>query len=199
MTNQPDFYRSLGTQYTDQLNDVIFGLSEQKSFIRPFESGPHRLRVMSVLSSIAVMDALNNNPEHAILDEMLGELPASQQIAVVPHAIKFIPVGKRLGKHRDIIEDEARAEGFKTNNGVRSISLELKPIKSDQFLPSEFKRAAQRLGATKFQDEPRDITLGWLDLATHSEEMTERRELIHDAVLQRLGVVLLDPIELGTL
>ena len=198
MMCQPDFYRSLGSQYTDQLNDVIFNLSEQESYIRPLESGPHRLRVMSVASSIKVMDALHNNPEHAILDEMLGELPAGGQIAVVPHAIKFIPVSKRLGKARDIIEEEARTEGFKTNNGVRSISLELKPIKDGQFLPADFKLAAQRLGATKFQEAPQDLTLGWLDLATESEEMTRRREIIFDAVLQKLGVVILEPIELGT-
>lgn len=200
MMNQPDFYRSLGSIYIDQLNEAMAALDESQPYIRSVEvPKPLNFRVMSVVSSVAVMNTLNNNPDHAILDEMLTDLPAGGQIAAVPHNIKFLPIGRRLGKSRDIIEQAAREEGFKTNKGVRSISLELKTIKEGQFLPPDFQRAAARLGATKFQKEPQNITLGWVDLATHSEEMTERRNIIQEEILQRLGVVILEPIELGSL
>jgi hypothetical protein len=149
------------------------------------------------------MDRLNNDPEHVTIEEMLGKAPACQQIAAVPDAIKFIPVNKRLGNARSRIEEEAKSQGFNNRKGeyrgIRSISLELTPIKEGQFLPPEFKGTAERLGATKFQGTPQNITLGWLDLATEAEEMTRRRELIHDSILQKIGVVLLEPIELGTI
>jgi hypothetical protein len=200
MINNPDFYRTLASHYSDQLNDTMTALSLSEEYLRPVQvPNPLKLRVMSVISSTAVMDKLQNNPNHTILNEMLGALPAGAQIAAVPHAVKFLPIGRRLGKAREVIEQEAREEGFSTNKGVRSVSLELKTIKDNQFLPIEFQRAAQTLGATKFQESPQNITLGWLDLATHSEDMTHRREIILDAILQKVGVVLLEPIELGSL
>ena len=203
MIHKPDFYRPLGDAYTDQFNEVIHDLSDSESYIRPLKSGDLRFRVMSVDSSVAIMDRLNNDPEHVTIEEILGQSPACQQIAAVPYAIKFIPVNKRLGKSRSIIEEEAESEGFKKRKGeyrgIRSISLELAPIKEDQFLPPEFKHTVKMLGATKFQETPQNITLGWLDMATEAEEMTRRRELILDSLLTKIGVVLLEPIELGTI
>jgi|GEM_PF-3012347 len=200
MIAHPDFYRTLPGHYSNQLNETMTALSSSEAYIRPVEvPSPVQLRVMSVISSTAVMDKLHNNPNHTLLNEMLGSFPAGAQIAAVPYNIKFLPVGSRLGKARETIEQEAREEGFSTNKGVRSVSLELKTIKENQFLPIEFQRAAQTLGATKFQESPQNITLGWLDLATQSEEMARRREVILDAILQKVGVVILEPIELGSL
>jgi hypothetical protein len=158
---------------------------------------------MSVESSVAVMDRVKNDPEHVTIEEMLSQSPADKQIAAVPYAIKFLPIGERLGKSRTPIELEARSQGFNKRKGeyrgIRGLSLELKTIKEDQFLPTEFKCKAKMLGATKFQDTPQNITFGWLDLATETEEMTRRRELILDSLLTKIGVVLLEPIELGTI
>lgn len=166
---------------------------------------------MSVESSVAFMDRLNNDPNHVTIEEMLNQPPACQQIAAVPFdnnedneakAIKFIPIGRRLGKSRTKIEEAAKSENFIKTKGkykaIRSISLELTPIKEGQFLPTEFKHTAERLGATKFQENPQHITLGWLDLAD-KDEMDERRKHIHSAILQKAVSVRLEPIELGTI
>ena len=204
MIHKPDFYRPLDIAYIDQLNEVIHDLSDSESYIRPHELGPiRRFRVMSVESSVAVMDRVNNDPEHITIKEMLSQSPADEQIAVVPYAIKFLPIGERLGKSRTPIELEARSQGFNKRKGeyrgIRGLSLELRTIKEDQFLPPEFKRTAKMLGATKFQDTPQTITFGWLDLATETEEMTRRRDIILNSFLTKIGGVLLEPIELGTI
>lgn len=193
-----NFHRSTIAHVPDLLNETILDLSETETYIRPLEVPyPLNFRLMSVASSEAVMEKLNYNREHALLDEMLGEKPASEQVGVMPHEIKFFPMGKRVGRMSSVIQEEAREEGFKTNNGVRSISLEVLPIKKGEFLPNDFQSAARRLGATKFQESPQHITLGWLDLATHSEEMDERRNKILTKIIEVLPVFLLEPIELG--
>ena len=204
MIHKPDFYRPLDIAYTDQLNEVIHDLSDSESYIRPLELvSPIRFRVMSVESSVAVMDRVKNDPEHVTIEEMLSQSPACNQIAAVPYAIKFLPIGERLGKSRTPIELEARSQGFNKRKGeyrgIRGLSLELRTIKEDQFLPPEFKRTAKMLGATKFRYTPPTIIPGWIDLATETEEMTRRRDLILDSIISKIGFVLLGPIELGTI
>jgi hypothetical protein len=212
MNNKPDFYRPVNIEYIDKLNEAISDLSSEDYFRPLLLEEDLKFRIMSVESSVAVMGGLNNDPEHVTIKEMLSQSPACQQIAVAPpednddnkdKAIKFIPIGKRLGKSRAKIEEAAKKENFKKTNGeykaIRSISLVLKTPKEDQFLPPEFKHMAERHGATKFHETPQDITLGWLDLATETEEMTRRRKLILNSITSKIGFVLLGPIELGTI
>jgi len=203
MIHKPDFYRPLDIAYTDQLNEVIHDLSDSESYMRPLKLGPIRFRVMSVESSVDVMDRVKNDPEHVMIEEMLSQSPACNQIAAVPYAIKFLPIGERLGKSRTPIELEARSQGFNKRKGeyrgIRGIALDFRTINENQYLPPEFKRTAEMLGATKFQHTPTTIIPGWLDLATETEEMTRRRDLILDSITSKIGFVLLGPIELGTI
>jgi len=212
MNNKPDFYRPVNIEYIDKLNEAISDLSSEDYFRPLLLEEDLKFRIMSVESSVAVMDRLNNDPEHVTIEEMLSQSPACQQIVVAPpedndenkdKAIKFIRIGKRLGKSRTKIEEAAKKENFKKTKGeykaIRSISFVLKTPKEDQFLPHEFKHTAERHGATKFYETPQDITLGWLELATETEEMTRRRKLILNSITSKIGFVLLGPIELGTI
>ena len=204
MIHKPDFYRPLDIAYTDQLNEVIHDLSDSESYIRPHELGPiRRFRVMSVESSVAVMDRVKNDPEHVTIEEMLSQSPACNQIAAVPYAIKFLPIGERLGKSRTPIELEARSQGFNKRKGeyrgIRGLGLELRMINENEFLDIKSKRIFEQLGGTKFRYTPPTIIPGWIDLATETEEMTRRRDLILDSIISKIGFVLLGPIELGTI
>ena len=204
MIHKPDFYRPLDIAYTDQLNEVINDLSDSESYIRPLELvGPLRFRVMSVESSVDVMDRVNNDPEHVMINEMLSQSPACNQIAAVPNAIKFLPIGERLGKSRTPIEKEAISQGFKKRKGeyrgIRGLGLELRMINENEFLDIKSKRIFEQLGGTKFRYTPPTIIPGWIDLATETEEMTRRRDFILDSIISKIGFVLLGPIELGTI
>lgn len=212
MIHKPDFYRPLNIEYIEKLNEAISDLSSEDYF-RPLPLEEDlKFRIMSVESSVAVMDRLNNDPNHVTLEEMLNQRPACLEIVAAPlednddnkdKAIKFIPIVKRLGKSRTKIEEAAKKEKFSKTKGeykaIRSISLVFKTPIEGQFLPPEFKQTAERHGATKFHETPQDITLGWLDLATETEEMTRRRKLILNSITSKIRFVLLGPIELGTI
>ena len=149
MIHKPDFYRPLNIEYIEKLNEAISDLSSEDYFRPLLLEEDLKFRIMSVESSVAVMDGLNNDPNHVIIKEMLNQSPACLEILAAPpednddnkdKAIKFIPIGKRLGKSRTKIEEAAKKENFKKTNGeykaLRSVSLVLKTPKRRELIIS---------------------------------------------------------------
>lgn len=179
--------RHIFDQDLKQINNISSENSKQDPNIRSFHlNAAPSFTLIPPESYAEIVRIKYEQPDrYKDFQEALSTSPATDIVELRCEKIGFHSLKNRLIDRKVISESEKESSQVPLDR-IRKLSIILGPINKDEYLPKEVRAQAEKLGVTKFLENPPTIIFGWTELPKTREKSTE----IHDILFERLTSVL---------